>query len=234
MKRINILCAAVLAVFIISACAGGQSQMEYIGAAKAKELALAASGLSDSQVEFTMADLSERSGQNYYRVEFTALDENYSYDIDALTGVIIDAKTPAGSAKGGGDIDADADGNTQDGRNAADGADAGITTDGGVDTAGSAGAADGMITDQEAKARALAHAGLADADVTFVKSGLDYEDGSKVYELEFYTNDHKEYDYEIDALTGEIVSFGHDAESVDPTSSDGDSRISEQKAKELA
>ena len=45
--------------------------------------------------------------------------------------------------------------------------------------------------------------------------------------------DGKEYDYEIDASTGEVVSYDYDAESFAPPASQ-DSKISAQKAKELA
>lgn len=221
MKRIKILCAAGLAMLMLNGCGGRQGQMESISVEKAKELALTASGLSASQVEFTAADLSERSGQNYYRVEFTASGGDYYYDIDALTGVVIDAKTPAGTSNGDGALHESAANADTDKTAGADGA-------AGADTAA------GMITDQEAKARALAHAGLTEAEVTFVKSSLDYEDGSKVYEVEFYTDGNKEYDYDIDAFTGEVISYDYDAESVSLPSTDGGSRISEQEAKELA
>lgn len=208
MKLKKILCAAAMAVLLLSGCASQQSRIEYIGEEKAKELALKESGLSASQVEFTAADLSERSGQNYYRVEFTAQGENCHYDIDALTGAVLDAKVPEN-----------------------DGSD---NSDSGRDAAGGADTQDGMITDQEAKTRALAHAGLKEEEVTFVKCRLDHEDNGRVYEVEFYTGDHTEYDYDIDAFTGEVISYDHDAESDGQPSSDEDSMISEQKAKELA
>ncbi|MDE7311334.1 MAG: PepSY domain-containing protein [Eubacterium sp.] len=215
MKQKKLLCAAGLAVFLLSGCASQESKIEYIGAAKAKNVALEAAGMEASQAEFTSVDMSQRSGQDYYQVKFTALGEDYAYDIDALTGVIIDAKVPAGSTRA--DLDApdttgvsEADNDTQaDSKNAS------------------------MLSDEEAKTRALAHAGLTSGEVTFLKSSLDYEDGRKVYDVEFYTADGKEYDYEIDASTGEVVSYDFDAESSIPPASDG-SKISAQKAKELA
>ncbi|MCD8016574.1 MAG: PepSY domain-containing protein, partial [Oscillospiraceae bacterium] len=70
------------------------------------------------------------------------------------------------------------------------------------------------ITVEEAKSAALTHAGLTAGKVTFVKQKLDYEDGRQVYDIEFYnTTTREEYDYEIDAATGEIVSFDYDAEN---------------------
>ncbi len=67
----------------------------------------------------------------------------------------------------------------------------------------------------EAKDIALEDADLREKDVTFVRTGADYDDGRKVYEIEFYTNK-GEYDYEIDAETGKILDFDYDAEAYTP------------------
>lgn len=53
-----------------------------------------------------------------------------------------------------------------------------------------------------AKEIALSHAGLTDA--TFESAELDEDDGVMVYELDFIA-DGVEYEYEINALTGEII-----------------------------
>ena len=88
------------------------------------------------------------------------------------------------------------------------------------------------ITAEDAKAKALAHAGLAAADVTFIMAELDRDDGRLVYDVEFYTADYKEYDYEIDAATGDVVSYDYDAESYAPPAASG--TISAEDAKALA
>ena len=51
--------------------------------------------------------------------------------------------------------------------------------------------------------------------------------------MEFYTEDYKEYDYEIDALTGEVYSYDYDAETYFQSSGSG-SEITEEEAKALA
>ena len=56
-----------------------------------------------------------------------------------------------------------------------------------------------------AKQIALAHAKVALKDVTFIKAEIDYEDGIKVYDIDFYSGN-VEYDYEINAATGSILS----------------------------
>ena len=66
---------------------------------------------------------------------------------------------------------------------------------------------------EKAKEIALNHAGTDGSKVSFVKAELEYDDGIATYEIEFFSNDGKEYDYEISAYTGEIVSYDCDAEA---------------------
>lgn len=93
---------------------------------------------------------------------------------------------------------------------------------------------DGKLTGEEAaKAAALAHAGLKAADVTFVKCKLDWENGVQVYDVEFFTQDGREYDYEINAATGAVVSVDYDAENYVPTGTSGEN-IGMEKARSIA
>lgn len=65
------------------------------------------------------------------------------------------------------------------------------------------------ITAQAAEQKALEHAGIDAADATFKRTELDLDDGIYKYEIEFYVGN-IEYDYEIDANTGNIISFDKD------------------------
>lgn len=58
---------------------------------------------------------------------------------------------------------------------------------------------------------ALNHAGVTTQDLLFSKSHLDRDDGRTQYDVEFYAGN-KEYDYEIDAISGNILSFDADME----------------------
>ena len=62
----------------------------------------------------------------------------------------------------------------------------------------------GEITEAAAKQAALKDAGFTEDQVKFTKCKLDYEDGVKVYEVEF-VNGQKEYEYDINATNGSIV-----------------------------
>ena len=68
------------------------------------------------------------------------------------------------------------------------------------------------ISQKEAMDIALKDASVTKEDAVFVKTEADRDDGRKVYEIEFFTNDNVEYDYEIDAKTGKIISYDADAE----------------------
>lgn len=68
------------------------------------------------------------------------------------------------------------------------------------------------ISEERAREIALTHAGLTEKDVTFILSHPDFDDGRYVYDVEFY-KDMTEYDYEIDAYSGAILSFDFDIES---------------------
>ena len=67
----------------------------------------------------------------------------------------------------------------------------------------------GNISVDKAKEIALSHAGLSADQVTFVKVNMDFDDGIQKYEIEFYYN-YREYSYEIDANTGNILSYEQD------------------------
>lgn len=92
----------------------------------------------------------------------------------------------------------------------------------------------GKITADQAKEKALAHVGLNSSQVTFVKCKLDWEDGLQVYEVEFYTPDYKEYDFEINASNGEVVKYDYDAESYTPSQNTTGNLIGVEKAKSIA
>lgn len=65
-------------------------------------------------------------------------------------------------------------------------------------------AKDGYIGTERARQAALDHAGCPADQAVFTKTELDYDDGRAVYEVEF-RRDGTEYEYEIDAATGEVL-----------------------------
>ncbi|MBR2123064.1 MAG: PepSY domain-containing protein [Lachnospiraceae bacterium] len=70
-------------------------------------------------------------------------------------------------------------------------------------------AASAEITKEAALAIALEHAGLTEDQISWLRNKLDYDDGRKIYEIEFNVG-RTEYDYDIDALTGRILEYSID------------------------
>ena len=68
------------------------------------------------------------------------------------------------------------------------------------------------ISADKAKKIALGDAKLSEKDVTFVKVELEFENNRLVYDVEFYSGN-VEYDYDIDAVSGAIISSDRDIEN---------------------
>lgn len=97
------------------------------------------------------------------------------------------------------------------------------------------------VSASEAKVIALAHAGITASDVSYIHVELDTDDGVTVYEIDF-TAGTTEYDYKIDAETGEVIkSSSEPVEIDDPGESTPDATeppqgpmITADEAKEIA
>ena len=88
---------------------------------------------------------------------------------------------------------------------------------------------------EAAKEAALKHAGVSSSQVTFLEAEYDYDDGRMVYEVEFHVKG-TEYDYEIDAQTGEVVKYKTEQNGTNTGSSSANtsSFIGESAAKAAA
>lgn len=95
-------------------------------------------------------------------------------------------------------------------------------------------AAVSSIDEEQAKAIALKDAGITETDVTFMQVKTDIENGVSVFDVEFIAGD-TEYDYEIDAATGEIRSKDRDIEAslAEPALPTGD-EFSKEDALDIA
>lgn len=96
----------------------------------------------------------------------------------------------------------------------------------------------GYISEEEALEAALQHAGVARDSLRRYETEFDWDDGMMVYEVEFISAG-KEYDYEVNAVTGEILKwetdYADDEDWREPVSDDiPDQYISEEEAKQTA
>lgn len=226
-RIINILVVAVLACLILAGCGSPTSvKAQPIGLEAAKAVALEDAGLSASAVSFSTTGLDRQGDTEYYAIDFTSGDSSYQYDIDAISGRVIECRISQGTASA-----AMAQSNAQTSQTQATAAPGSTqSSQTGTQSSGE------LIGEQAARDAALEHAGLSDSQVTFLKTKLDREDGRQVYEVEFYTQDYKEYDYEIDALTGEVRSYDYDAETYFQTSGNSGTgtELTAEEAKALA
>ena len=164
-----------------------------IGIEKANEIAISHAGLSSGSVSFVKAKIDTEDGVKVYDIEFYSGNVEYDYEINAATGAIVSfdqdienyeiptqpaAPTQPQSA-------APTQAATQ------------------PQTAAPTQAAASVISVDKAKQIALSHAGVSGA--SFKKVKLDTDDGVRVYEIEFKVGN-VEYDYDIDASSGAIIS----------------------------
>ena len=92
------------------------------------------------------------------------------------------------------------------------------------------------ISADRAKEIALNDAGVKESSAVFLRANLDWDDGRMKYEVEFYSGN-TEYDYEIDAVTGAILSSDRDLEDFQigsTGSSASGSYISAERAQQIA
>ena len=223
--------AIPLAALSLAACGGSQtaSTADYIGIDAAKEVALSDAGVSADGAEFSTAGLDSRNGVFYYAVDFTENGVNYEYDIDALTGVVIErAKTPAAGGQGEAGTETAAASGT-----AAPAGETAAQVPASTSPAGSQGTGSGgPITEAEARAIALSQAGLTEADVRFIESKKDRHDGQSVFEVEFDALTGEEYSYDIREADGAIVSYDYDSDRKPSANSSGSGMLSEDQIRE--
>lgn len=237
-KQFLMFTAAAMLAAALAGCGQptqkSSAQMGYIGVDAAKNMATTAAQVDTTNTTFTTATLGQKDGIAYYEVDFTANGTDYRYAIDAMTGAVIESNSAASQTAGTNDTIATAAANGTTAAGAANG-----TTSAGAANGSATTGQTGAIDEARAKQIALNHAGVSESDTTFVMAKQDYENGVLVYEIEFYVAaTGSEYDYEIDAATGEIRGFDYDAENYTPrqqnTASASGETLSEADVRSIA
>ncbi len=151
-----------------------------ISADKAKEIALNHAKVSADKAVFEKVQLDKDDGIYEYEVDFRVGNVEYDYEINAVSGKVLDAEK-----------EVEKDKNEQVVKPA-------------EKPNASANNGEEKISAEKAKEIALKHAGLSADKVSFIKAELDRDDGVYEYEIEFISGG-MDYEYEIDAVSGKIV-----------------------------
>ncbi len=156
---------------------------------KAKGIVLADAGLANGDVTFTKAKLDYEDGIAVYDIEFYTAAYEYEYEVNASTGGIRSKDK---------EILEDRENEHPEAAEH-------------TGAAENPGNAVSEISVDQAKYIAASHAGFPVSDVDFSKVKLEKDDGMVIYEIEFYRNG-IEYEYEINAITGEILKYDSEQE----------------------
>lgn len=215
MKKFTFLLAALIAVSGFTACATQSAQLANIGFDEAKLAAVKAAGIDISDVVVEEIALKEKNGQKYYDVDFEVNGRDYEVIIDALTGEIIASDIPVSQqeVKSADEKPAEnpkSDPAPQQAETKAEVKPA-ATPAPKAESKPAESKASSVISEAKAKEIALSHAGVKESEASFTRVKLDWDDGRQEYEVDFYKGN-MEYDYEIDAVSGAILSADKEVE----------------------
>ena len=154
-----------------------EPQEKRISKEEAENIALTHADLTRGDVTLKRTEYDLDDGVPEYEIEFYANGWEYDYEIHAETGAVRSANKEKETADQPAAATQPTSTEPQEKR----------------------------ISKEEAENIALKHAGLARGDVTLKRTEYDRDDGVPQYEIEFRSNGW-EYDYEIHAETGKILS----------------------------
>lgn len=165
-----------------------------IGADAAAEAALKHSKVNEKDADISSVLLVEQNSMMLYEVCFSTKDNQYEYLLDASTGrveswrkaAIADPVTEAAVAASG------------ELKPAASPEPTATPTPEKNATV--------LIGEDEAKKLAMGHANITEKDLSSISCKLELEGLNLIYDIEMKTK-LMEYDYEVDAISGEIIGF---------------------------
>ena len=161
----------------------------FISKNEVKDIVADNMNVSSSDLYFESIDFEFDNG--IYEVEVYYQNRDYEYKIDAKEGKIIYTDFRNINTNNQNNSNNGNNNGNSNGQNSLNGVTASISLD-------------------ESKNIALTNAGLDINSVRFTREELDHDNHTLVYELEFFYNN-IEYDYEINATTGDIISYDKDS-----------------------
>ena len=166
-----------------------------IGADAAVNFALVDAGVLPEQARVDRVDFEYEHGRFVYEIEFVAEGVDYEYTIQAYTGEVLEKETEPVEGYVAPEKETPAEESSSAPEEPVE-----------ESSAPEPETTPSYITQAEAERIALENAGVTRDQVTFRKIKLDTEDGVRIFEVEFFSET-TEYEYDINALTGEIISM---------------------------
>ena len=209
-KKASAVLAGTLLAAGLTACGGtgGTAVAGDVTETEAASIAMEHAGVKEDDALSLRVSQEEEDGVAVYDVEFATADRRYHCDVVRSSGEVLNFSYNAVTS---GDDQADDGAAAQTSGAQESSASAAQTDDASASSAQQSTASSGAIDEAQARSIALEHAGVAESDAKFYRVERDSDDGRAVYEVEFYSGN-TEYDYEISAETGEILSYDSDIE----------------------
>ena len=183
---------------------GEASKKAYIGETKAEEIGLSAAGVNRDAVKDLDAELELEKVKGemkmIYEVEFDYDGNEYEYDIDAVTGEILKSKVKPIKP----DKDDDKKPSNPDTENPQNPDKPSKPSKPSKPDKEDIIPEGNYVSKDVAKKSALEYVGLSEDEVTNFKAKLETEKGKVIYDTEF-KYDGYEYEFDIDATTGEVL-----------------------------
>ena len=213
-KRLIVTTTLTLALLGLAAGCGGSD----IGEAKAKEIALQDAGVSESDISRFQSSKDRDDGRTLYEIQFASDNTEYEYEINAKDGEILNYSTESlnnngnNNATSNGTDAGQAQNNTQNNtqsntENDTQNNTQNNTQNSGQNNSGTTQNVNVQISEADAKAAALERVpGATEQDLSME---LDRDDGKYIYEGDIIYQQ-KEYEFEIDANTGNFLKWSEE------------------------
>ena len=213
-KRLIVTTTLTLALLGLAAGCGGSD----IGEAKAKEIALQDAGVSESDISRFQSSKDRDDGRTLYEIQFASDNTEYEYEINAKDGEILNYSTESlnnngnNNATSNGTDAGQAQNNTQNNtqsntENDTQNNTQNNTQNSGQNNSGTTQNVNVQISEADAKAAALERVpGATEQDL---RMELDRDDGKYIYEGDIIYQQ-KEYEFEIDANTGNFLKWSEE------------------------
>lgn len=201
-KRLIVTTTLTLALLGLAAGCGGSD----IGEAKAKEIALQDAGVSESDISRFQSSKDRDDGKTLYEIQFASDDTEYEYEINAKDGEILNYSTESLNNNGNSNAAANGTDAGQTQNNTQSNAQ-NNTQNSGQNNSGTTQNVNVQISEADAKAAALERVpGATEQDL---RMELDRDDGKYIYEGDIIYQQ-KEYEFEIDANTGNFLKWSEE------------------------